>query len=82
MSRHTPYVPADIIRRYLEDYLTTSTLRECANATRTDERVLYDILHGHRVHVRFDTADRILGGIGLAHEWYENEALSRIYAMA
>lgn len=79
MRHHTPYVPVELIKPYLDEYLTKSSIRALAQLTRTDERVLHDIRHGKREKLRFDTADRILGGLDLAHEWYENEALARIY---
>lgn len=82
MQSYSPYVPVGLLRPYLRDYLTTSSLMELSNCTRTDPRVLYDIINGKRVNVRFPTADRILTGMGLATEWYDNEALAQYYAVA
>lgn len=82
MQSHSPFVPTALLRPYLRSYLTRSTLTELERATGVTTRTIYDILYNRRQHVRFDTADKLLTGMDLALEWYENEALSRYYALA
>lgn len=82
MQKHSPFVPAELIRPYIVEYLESGSLSALSTLTRTDERVLHDIRYGKRDKLRFPTADRILTGLDLALEWYENEALARIYETA
>lgn len=81
MQQYAPYVPAELIRPYITEYLSQGQLSTLSTLTGLDKRVLHDIRHGKREMVRFPTADKILTGLGLALEWYENEALARYYSM-
>jgi hypothetical protein len=60
---------APLLRRWLDED-DDRTRRTLAAASHVPERRIYAILSGEQESVRFDTADRLLCGMRLVHEWH------------
>lgn len=84
MKPHGPYVSCDIIKKYIAMWMSRNpeerTLAQLELETGIPARTLYGIIKGDRATVRFETAERLLIGIGMELAWHYDDDLALVYA--
>jgi hypothetical protein len=76
------YIDAAPFREIIEEALQWYTREELAAMTGISVRAFWRIVNAKQKTVDFDTADKLLLGLGIQHLWHADERFARLYEAA